>query len=258
MGGGAGVATGGARPRRARPCGRERARSRTALDLSEPDGVLLPFLLQPTPDLLERHSRFRTTHGSLISEILNLLAGKQRTSAPGEPARLAEPLSESELRVLRYLPTDLSNQEIASELYVPVNTVNAHFASLRQARHPPPRRGRPASPRTRPARPFLAQTLSPRRPPRAERRSPPGRAIAASATAAQAHATRSPPASARSHARLKSSGSLLHVLRSGTEPAIGAVLVRLLDQRRSTVGPSACQGLCDQHNPGRGIDRNCV
>ena len=107
----------------------ERALER-ALDLSEPDGVLLPFLLQPTPDLLERHSRFRTTHGSLISEILNLLAGKQRTSAPGESARLAEPLSESELRVLRYLPTDLSNQEIASELYVPVNTVKAHLKHL--------------------------------------------------------------------------------------------------------------------------------
>ena len=108
---------------------RERALER-ALDLVEPDGLLLPFLFQPTPDLLERHARFRTTHGSLISEILNLLAGKQRASTVGEPARLAEPLSESELRVLRYLPTNLSNQEIASELYVSVNTVKAHIRHL--------------------------------------------------------------------------------------------------------------------------------
>ena len=108
---------------------RERALER-ALDLVEPDGLLLPFLFQPAPDLLERHARFRTTHGSLISEILNLLAGKQRASAVGEPARLAEPLSDSELRVLRYLPTNLSNQEIASELYVSVNTVKAHIRHL--------------------------------------------------------------------------------------------------------------------------------
>ncbi|HTP18752.1 MAG TPA: LuxR C-terminal-related transcriptional regulator [Solirubrobacteraceae bacterium] len=101
-----------------------------ALELAEPDGLLLPFLFQPTPELLERHARFRTTHASLISEILSLLAGQQPGAARGEPARLAEPLSESELRVLRYLPTNLSNQEIASELYVSVNTVKAHTRHL--------------------------------------------------------------------------------------------------------------------------------
>jgi LuxR family transcriptional regulator, maltose regulon positive regulatory protein len=111
------------------PGATERALER-ALDLAEPDGLLLPFLFQPTPDLLERHARFRTTHASLISEILNLLAGRQRAATRGEPARLAEPLSESELRVLRYLPTNLSNQEIASELYVSVNTVKAHTRHL--------------------------------------------------------------------------------------------------------------------------------
>ena len=84
----------------------------------------------PLQTLLERHSRFRTTHGSLIAEILNLLAGRRRAATRGEPARLAEPLSESELRVLRYLPTNLANQEIASELYVSVNTVKAHTRHL--------------------------------------------------------------------------------------------------------------------------------
>ena len=42
-----------------------------ALDLAEPGGVLLPFVLHPAPELLERHSRLRSTHGALISEILN-------------------------------------------------------------------------------------------------------------------------------------------------------------------------------------------
>jgi LuxR family maltose regulon positive regulatory protein len=107
---------------------RERALER-ALDVAEPDGLLLPFLFHPVPEALERHSRIRTTHSSLISEILNLLAGT-RASARDRPERPAEPLSESELRVLRYLPTNLSNQEIAGELYVSVNTVKAHVKHL--------------------------------------------------------------------------------------------------------------------------------
>ena len=87
-------------------------------------------MLHPAPDLLERHSRFRTTHGALISVIPSLLGGEQPPSASAKPARLAEPLSDSELRVLRYLPTNLSNQEIASELYASVNTVKAHTKHL--------------------------------------------------------------------------------------------------------------------------------
>jgi LuxR family transcriptional regulator, maltose regulon positive regulatory protein len=75
-----------------------------ALDLAEPMGLLLPFLLFPTAELLERMSRFRTTHASLISEILDLLSGRK----PAPDAKpLHEPLSDSELRVLRYLPTNL-------------------------------------------------------------------------------------------------------------------------------------------------------
>ena len=36
----------------------------------------------------------------------------------------------SELRVLRYLPTNLSRPEIASELSVSVNTVNTHIRNI--------------------------------------------------------------------------------------------------------------------------------
>ena len=45
-----------------------------------------------------------------------------------EPSpRLAEPLSQGETRVLRYLPTNLSAPEIARELSVSVNTVRTHI-----------------------------------------------------------------------------------------------------------------------------------
>jgi LuxR family maltose regulon positive regulatory protein len=39
-------------------------------------------------------------------------------------------LSPSELRVLRYLPTNLSRPEIAGELSVSVNTVNTHLRRI--------------------------------------------------------------------------------------------------------------------------------
>ena len=41
--------------------------------------------------------------------------------------RLAEPLSQGETRVLRYLPANLSAPEIARELSVSVNTVRTHI-----------------------------------------------------------------------------------------------------------------------------------
>jgi len=101
-----------------------------ALDLAEPDGLLLPFLLHPTPELLERHSRLRSTHASLISEIQNLLAGRTPAARPGDAAPLQDPLSESELRVLRYLPTNLSGPEIAAELFASLNTIRAHLRNI--------------------------------------------------------------------------------------------------------------------------------
>src|SRR5215470_15499093 len=47
-----------------------------ALDLAEPDGALLWFLLHPVPGLLQRHARQRTAHPALIADILSLLAGQ--------------------------------------------------------------------------------------------------------------------------------------------------------------------------------------
>ena len=101
-----------------------------ALELAEPDGLLLPFLLQPAPHLLERHARLRTTHASLISEILNLLAGHAPAARPEDAEPLQEALSESELRVLRYLPTNLRAPEIAAELFVSLNTIRTHLRNL--------------------------------------------------------------------------------------------------------------------------------
>jgi DNA-binding CsgD family transcriptional regulator len=53
-------------------------------------------------------------------------------SAPGdsEPAPLREELSDAELRVLRYLPTNLKAPEIAVQLSVSANTVRTHIRRI--------------------------------------------------------------------------------------------------------------------------------
>jgi LuxR family maltose regulon positive regulatory protein len=101
-----------------------------ALDLAEPDGSLGSFLLHPAPGLLERHARHRTAHASLLMEIRSLLAGRRPAPAAAGPQRLLEPLRDSELRVLRYLPSDLTAPEIAAELHVSTNTVKTHMRNL--------------------------------------------------------------------------------------------------------------------------------
>ena len=100
-----------------------------ALDLAEPDGALLWFLLHPAPGLLERHARQRTAHAALIAQILGLLAGNE-PAPPAGPRAPLDPLSNSEIRVLRYLPTYLSAPEIAGELSVSTSTVKTHMRNL--------------------------------------------------------------------------------------------------------------------------------
>ena len=100
-----------------------------ALDLAEPDGVLLWFLLHPAPGLLERHTRHRTAHAALVADIQGLLAGRG-SAAPTGPRPLPEPLSGTEVQVLRYLPTNLTGPEIADELHVSRNTVKTHMRNL--------------------------------------------------------------------------------------------------------------------------------
>jgi LuxR family transcriptional regulator, maltose regulon positive regulatory protein len=70
-----------------------------------------------------------TAHPSLIAEILDLLAG-ERCTPPAGPQPPLKPLSGSEIRVLRYLPANLSQPEIANELHVSRNTIRTHLSHL--------------------------------------------------------------------------------------------------------------------------------
>ena len=132
-----------------------------ALDVAEPDGLLLPFLLYPTAELLERQARLRTTHASLIAEILNLLSGHTPAARAKDAAPLQEPLSESELRVLRYLPTNLPGPgDRGGAVRVAEHDQDPLAQRVRQARRAQPRRRGEASARARPALALLAQALT--------------------------------------------------------------------------------------------------
>ncbi len=106
------------------------AATECALALAEADRLILPFAMTGSLELLEAMPRHETAHTALLTDILDVMRGS--SIAPGHEPSLAEieQLSPSELRVLRYLPTNLSRPEIASELSVSVNTVNTHIRNI--------------------------------------------------------------------------------------------------------------------------------
>jgi LuxR family transcriptional regulator, maltose regulon positive regulatory protein len=102
-----------------------------ALAIAEADRLILPFAMTGSAGLLETLPRHQTAHAALLTDILDVLHGfppaaSEQSSSPPP----AEELSPGELRVLRYLPSNLSRPEIAGELSVSPNTINAHIRSI--------------------------------------------------------------------------------------------------------------------------------
>jgi LuxR family transcriptional regulator, maltose regulon positive regulatory protein len=116
-----------------RALGDQRAASQAAeraLALAEPDRLVLPFVMTGSAGLLEALPRHQTAHGALLADILDVLHGASLPANEQSSLPSPEELSPGELRVLRYLPTNLSRPEIARELSVSVNTVSTHLRSI--------------------------------------------------------------------------------------------------------------------------------
>jgi LuxR family transcriptional regulator, maltose regulon positive regulatory protein len=106
------------------------AATESALALAEADRLVLPFAMTGALNLLDAVPSHETAHAALVTDIAEVIRGS--SLAPDHepsPAEI-EPLSPSELRVLRYLPTNLSRPEIAGQLSVSVNTVNTHIRNI--------------------------------------------------------------------------------------------------------------------------------
>jgi LuxR family maltose regulon positive regulatory protein len=106
------------------------AAAEAALAAAEPDRLIFPFAMTGAADLLGVLPGHETAHGALHADILDVLRDAPTAAGDREPRSEQDELSPSELRVLRYLPTNLTRPEIARELYVSVNTVNTHIRNI--------------------------------------------------------------------------------------------------------------------------------
>jgi LuxR family maltose regulon positive regulatory protein len=98
-----------------------------ALALAEHEPFRDAFLLngEAVRELLELQAQTGTAHPALLEVLLDGVGRPRPTGAA-----LAEPLTEREQRILRYLPTMLSNAEIGAEVFVSLNTVKTHLRSI--------------------------------------------------------------------------------------------------------------------------------
>jgi LuxR family maltose regulon positive regulatory protein len=101
-----------------------------ALGAAEPERLILPFAMTGSGEVLEALPRHDTAHAALLADILDVLHGSAIAVREQPAAPPKEELTASELKVLRYLPTNLSRPEIASQLSVSVNTVNTHVRNI--------------------------------------------------------------------------------------------------------------------------------
>jgi LuxR family maltose regulon positive regulatory protein len=102
-----------------------------ALDLAGPDQLTTVFI-EAGPDiqaLLTLHIRPDGGYGPARTRLLRRFDSSAARSASASHA-LLEPLTNSELAVLRYLPSLMVNEEIAAQMYLSVNTVKSHLRSL--------------------------------------------------------------------------------------------------------------------------------
>jgi LuxR family transcriptional regulator, maltose regulon positive regulatory protein len=101
-----------------------------ALDLAEPSGQRWAFLTVGgrTEPLLRDQIRRGTSHRAFVGELLDSFVDPDRPRKTTTP--LLEPLTRREQAILRYLPTSLSNREMAAELFISSNTVKTHLRNI--------------------------------------------------------------------------------------------------------------------------------
>jgi LuxR family maltose regulon positive regulatory protein len=98
-----------------------------ALSLAEQGDFRRSFLDAGAParSMLARYRHRVPTSWSYLDELL-LAATESARATTASPPTLIDPLTERERIVLRYLPSLMTYEEIASDLYVSLNTVKSH------------------------------------------------------------------------------------------------------------------------------------
>jgi LuxR family transcriptional regulator, maltose regulon positive regulatory protein len=101
-----------------------------AVQLAATEGIVLPFIAT-TPrvgKLLHRHPALSDLWPAPVEDTQERWARQLPTNAAKKD--LAEPLTEREESILKWLTTTMTMAEIATELYVSTNTVKTHVAAI--------------------------------------------------------------------------------------------------------------------------------
>jgi LuxR family maltose regulon positive regulatory protein len=101
-----------------------------SLELAEPEQYIRLFVDEGAPmaALLKHFST--SPYAQKLLQLLDSTYGDSKPDASKALARLAEPLSQKELKTLHLLISGLSNKEIAAQLFVSPNTVKTHLRSI--------------------------------------------------------------------------------------------------------------------------------
>jgi LuxR family maltose regulon positive regulatory protein len=107
----------------------------SALRLAEREQLRLPFVLERRwiKQALERDPELARSYQRLLAPTLRRgqLPASVNAPAPDQPAIVAvEPLTEREREVLRHVSDMLNTAEVASEMYISINTVKTHLKSI--------------------------------------------------------------------------------------------------------------------------------
>jgi LuxR family maltose regulon positive regulatory protein len=96
-----------------------------ALDLAEAEGLRRAFVDEGVPvrALLEQHLERATAHAAFINGLFDHMDARR----PAPDAELRSRLTERELVVLGYLPTEMTARDIAEALTVSETTVRTHL-----------------------------------------------------------------------------------------------------------------------------------
>ena len=102
-----------------------------ACERAAAEDIRQPFIMAGTAlrPIIREHLARSTAHRAFISDLLSLEADAHLLVSHS-PSQIAEPLTQRERRVLWYLPSRLSNTEIAADMYVSLNTVKTHIKNV--------------------------------------------------------------------------------------------------------------------------------
>ncbi len=113
------------------------------LEIGEPAGFIHVFTMEgPAIKILlqkiladEKQARASQDTPLLKNYIIKILAAFDPAWTPGKTAELEENLSDREMEVLKLIAAGLTNQEIAEQLFISLNTVRTHTKNINSKLH---------------------------------------------------------------------------------------------------------------------------